>query len=256
MDKRILQISNFIAVILTIVVNSLANILPINGKTTAALSDNIENLFVPAGITFAIWGVIYLLLIIFAIYQARDFFKKEKIGMPYLTKITPFFLLASAANIIWIFLWHYEQVGLSLIAMIILLVSLIAIYLKLNIGKEKASLKEKMFIHLPFSVYLGWITVATIANTTAFLVTIGWDGFGISDVTWTIIILCVATLLTLLVLIKRKDIAYSLVIIWALLGIVIKRIQDQTEIVTTAIIAIILITITIISIIIFKYYKK
>jgi hypothetical protein len=256
MDKRILQSSNFIAVILTIAVNSLANILPINGKYTGELSDKIPNLFVPSGITFAIWGVIYILLILFAIYQARDFFKKEKIEMPYLTKITHFFLLASAANIIWIFLWHYEQVGLSLLAMIVLLISLIAIYLNLNIGQEKVSLKEKMFIHIPFSVYLGWITVATIANITSLLVTIGWDGFGISDVAWTVIVLCIATLLTIIILYKRKDIAYSLVILWALVGIVIKRSQDQTEIATTAIIAIILISIAIIGIIVFKYYKK
>ena len=256
MDKRILQISNFLAVVLTIVVNSLANILPINGKNTGQLSDNIPNLFVPSGITFAIWGVIYLLLILFAIYQARDFFKKEKIEMPYLTKITPFFILASAANILWIFLWHYEQVALSLIAMLILLISLIAIYIKLNVGQQQLSLKEKMFIHIPFSVYLGWITVATIANITAWLVIISWDGFGISDVTWTIIVLCVATLLTLIILYKRRDIAYSLVIIWALLGIVIKRMQDQTEIATTATIAIVIIIIAIIGIFIFKYYKK
>ena len=256
MDKRILQISNFLAVVLTIVVNSLANILPINGKNTGQLSDNIPNLFVPSGITFAIWGVIYLLLILFAIYQARDFFKKEKIEMPYLTKITPFFILASAANILWIFLWHYEQVALSLIAMLILLISLIAIYIKLNVGQQQTPLKEKMFIHVPFSVYLGWITVATIANITAWLVIISWDGFGISDVTWTIIVLCVATLLTLIILYKRKDIAYSLVIIWALLGIVIKRMQDQTEIATTATIAIVVIIIAIIGTFIFKYFKK
>ena len=256
MDKRILQISNFLAVVLTIVVNSLANILPINGKNTGQLSDNIPNLFVPSGITFAIWGVIYLLLILFAIYQARDFFKKEKIEMPYLTKITPFFILASAANIIWIFLWHYEKVALSLIAMLILLISLIAIYIKLNVGQQQIPLKEKMFIHVPFSVYLGWITVATIANITAWLVTIDWDGFGISDVIWTIVVLCVATLLTLIILYKRKDIAYSLVIIWALLGIVIKRMQDQTEIATTATIGIVIIIIAIIGIFIFKYFKK
>ena len=256
MDKRILQISNFLAVVLTIVVNSLANILPINGKNTGQLSDNIPNLFVPSGITFAIWGVIYLLLILFAIYQARDFFKKEKIEMPYLTKITPFFILASAANILWIFLWHYEQVALSLIAMLILLISLIAIYIKLNEGQQQIPLKEKMFIHVPFSVYLGWITVATIANITAWLVIISWDGFGISDVTWTIIVLCVATLLTLIILYKRRDIAYSLVIIWALLGIVIKRMQDQTEIATTATIAIVVIIIAIIGTFIFKYLKK
>ena len=244
---QLLQIGNISAVILTIIVNGLANILPIGGKNTGELSDNIPNLFVPAGITFAIWGVIYILIIMFAIYLAKDLFKKEKTTKPFLEKISFYFILASLANIIWIFLWHYEQVLLSLLAMVLLFFSLLMIYLRLNIGIEKVSSKEKWFIHLPISVYIGWITVATIANVTAVLVTINWDGFGISEEIWTMLVIIVAAIVTIFMLVKRKDWQYSTVIIWALLGIYLKRIADdpiyglQTQIAYTAAIGIIVI---------------
>jgi hypothetical protein len=246
----LLQVGNILVVIITIIVNGLANILPIGGKYTGELSDAIPNLFVPAGITFAIWGIIYILIIIFAIYLARDLFKKEKITKPILEKCSFFFILANGANIIWIFLWHYEQVVLSLLAMLMLFFSLLFIYLKLNIGRENVSMKEKLFVHIPISVYLGWITIATIANVTAVLVTSGWDGFGINEQMWTTLILIVATILTVLILITRKDYSYSAVVIWALLGIFLKRIavdpiyEIQTQIAYTAAIAIIIIVIT------------
>ena len=252
MDNKILkllQIGNIIAVIITIIVNGLANLLPIGGKNTAELSDNIPNLFVPAGITFSIWGIIYLLIILFAIYLAKDLFKKEKTTKPFLEKTSFFFILASIANIVWIFLWHYEQVILSLLAMLVLFASLLVMYLRLNIGKEEVSLKEKLFIHVPISVYLGWITVATIANITAVLVTIGWDGFGVGEEIWTMLVMIVAAIITILMLIKRKDYAYNTVIIWALFGIYLKRMTNdpiyglQTQIAYTAVIAIIIILI-------------
>jgi len=246
---QLLQVGNITIVILTIIINSLANIIPIGGKYTGELSDNIPNLFVPSGITFAIWGIIYILIIIFAIYLAKDVFKKEKSTKPFLEKISYFFIIANFANIIWIFLWHYEQIILSLIAMIILLISLLIIYLRLNIGIEKVSNKDKLFVHVPISVYIGWITVATIANVTAVLVTIDWDGFGISQELWTILVLIVATIITILILTTRKDYAYSSVIIWALIGIYLKRITDdplfgiKNQIANTALISIIIILI-------------
>ena len=252
MDNRLLkllQIGNIIAVILTIIVNGLANLLPIGGKNTAELSDNIPNLFVPAGITFTIWGIIYFLIILFAIYLAKDLFKKEKTTTSFLEKISYFFILASIANIIWIFLWHYEQVLLSLLAMLVLFGSLLVMYLRLNIGKEEVSLKEKLFIHVPISIYIGWITVATIANVTAVLVTIGWNGFGVSEEIWTMLVMIVAAIITILMLIKRKDCAHSAVIIWALIGIYLKRMTNdpiyglQTQIAYTAVIAIVIILI-------------
>ena len=262
MILKLLQVGNIVAVILTIIINGLANILPIGGKYTGELSDNIPNLFVPAGITFAIWGVIYILIILFAIYLAKDFFKKEKTTKPYLEKISYFFILASFANIIWIFLWHYEQILLSLLAMILLFVSLLVIYLKLNIGMEKVSIKDKLFIHVPISVYIGWITVATIANVTAVLVTIEWDGFGISEEIWTILVITIATIITILILTTRKDYAYSAVIIWALIGIYLKRIADdliygvQTQIAYTAVIAIAVIIIVAAVLHLIHYSKK
>jgi hypothetical protein len=244
--KKLLQVGNILASIVTIIVNALAVILPLNGKTTEYLSDKYPNLFVPAGITFSIWGIIYILWVVFAMYQARDLFKKEEIDMPFLQQITFFFVVSSIANSAWIFLWHYEYVGLSLLMMIILLFSLLAIYIRLNIGKSNVTLTEKLCVQVPFSVYLGWITVATIANVTAFLVSVKWNGFGISPLTWTIIIVAVGTLLTILMLALRKDIAFSLVVLWAFLGIWIKRMTvpnttTDVNVATTISIAIVLI---------------
>lgn len=227
-NKLFLIFCNVSFVILTIIVNALANIIPIGGNLTAQISDDIPNLFVPTGLTFAIWGVIYVLLVMFAIYQIIDIFTKDKDkDFSYIEKIGVFFILASIGNIVWIFLWHYEEIILSLIPMILLFLSLLMIYLRLDIGKRKVSTKEKIFVNLPVSVYFGWITVATVANITALLVKINWNGFGINPEIWTIFIIAVVVLITALVLIKRYDIAYSLVIIWALFGIYLKRITDD-----------------------------
>lgn len=225
-NKNILfVIGNSLAVIFTIIVNSLANILPINNKYTGELSDNIPNLFVPSGITFAIWGIIYILIILFMLYQINEAIIKKKKDIGYIEKIGFYFMLASLANIIWIFMWHYEQVTLSIIPMLVLFISLLMIYQRLEIGKTDINLKEKILIHIPISVYLGWITVATIANVTALFVVNNAGDLFLGEMIWTILVIVVATLITALVIKEREDIAYSLVIIWALLGIMLKRFQ-------------------------------
>jgi hypothetical protein len=258
--KRLLQIGNILAVIITILINAIAVILPLNGKTTQELSDHLTNLFVPAGLTFSIWGIIYILWIVFAIYQVRDFFKKEEIDMPFLQQISFLFILSSIANSAWIFLWHYEYVSLSLLMMIVLLLSLLALYVRLNIGRSIVSLAERLCVHVPFSVYLGWITVATIANVTAFLVSVKWDRFGISPLNWTIIIITVATLLTILMLALRKDIAFSLVVLWAFLGIWIKQTQQtpttDVNVAITASIAMILIAIGLLAVLGYQLIRR
>jgi len=171
--------------------------------------------------------------------------------MTYIGKIGGWFILASLANITWIFLWHYEYVTISLAAMLILLVSLLIIYLRLNIGLSKVLLKEKIAVHTTISLYLGWITVATIANVTAVLVKLDVGEMVLGQTTWTILVIAVATLITILILLRRKDVIYSLVIVWALLGIIIKRLFDdpiygiQTNIAITATIAIIIIIVVI-----------
>jgi hypothetical protein len=245
-QKKLLQTGNILAMIVTIIVNGLAVILPLNGKTTQQLSDALPNLFVPANLTFSIWGIIYILWVVFAMYQARDVFKKEKAQMPFLFQISWLFILSSIANSAWIFAWQYQQVGLSLIIMIILLLTLIVLYLRLDVGRSSAPLKEKLCVHLPFSVYLGWITVATIANVTAYLVSVHWDGLGISDVMWTQLVISVGVLITLLALIMRRDIAFSLVVVWALLGIYLKRTTQgslNSDVATTALIAMMIVVV-------------
>jgi hypothetical protein len=259
--KKLLQIGNLLTVGITILVNALAVLLPLNGKTTQELSDALPNLFVPAGLTFSIWSIIYILWIVFAVYQARDLFKKEEIEMPFLPQISGLFILSGVANSTWIFLWHYEYVGYSLLIMVLLLGSLLAIYVRLNIGKAMVPMREKLCVHVPFSVYLGWITVATIANVTAFLVSVEWDGFGIDRLTWTILIIAVGTFLTYLMLALRKDVAFSLVVVWAYLGIWIKRMTQPNTIMdmnvaTTASIALVLIVAGILAVIGYQLMSK
>ena len=228
-NARILQTVNVVGFIAVVAVNILANALPLNGKTTAELSDSYPNLFVPAGYVFAIWGVIYLLLLAFAVYQASP----RRRGAMFLGKIGYLFGISCAANVVWIFLWHYELVILSLVPMFVLLASLIAVYLRLDIGRGEPPREERLYVHLPFSVYLGWITVAPIANVVAALVSISWDGLGLGEVTWTVAIIAVAVILTLLNIHTRVDVGYALVIVWALGGIIVKQMTIQS-IVTTA----------------------
>ena len=259
-NRILLQIGNFSFAFLTVIVNALANIIPIGGNLTGDIADSVPNLFVPTGLTFAIWGVIYVLIILFGFYQFKDIFKKEKENKSYVEKIGAFFILASIGNITWIFLWHNEQIILSMLPMILLFFSLLMIYQRLEIGKTKIQLKEKIFYHLPFSVYFGWITVATVANITAVLVKINWNGFNISADIWTILIISIVVFLTILILIKRNDFAYSIVIIWALFGIYLKRMTDDANfgirenIAYTSLIGILIIVIT--AIIIILYNKK
>ena len=187
------------------------------------------------------------MLVVFAVYQALP----SKRQQPFLAKIHLLFILSSILNIVWLILWHYDQIALSVVLMFALLATLIAIYLRLNIGKTAVSWKEKACVHLPFSVYLGWITVASIANVAAALVSAQWNGFGLTSELWSILVIAVALLITLTVLITRKDYAYALVLIWALIGIAIKQ-NAYPNIVLTAevsaiIIAVALVTVAVVS---------
>jgi len=215
------QAVNIILFLAMIVVNALANILPLNGQETGAISDSYPNLFVPAGITFAVWGVIYVLLALFILYQTGIFTRKSNTHPAVVENVGWWFALSSLANVAWIFFWHYNLIHLSLIAMLVILLSLIVIHLKYAAVSEDK--QETWFFKVPFSVYFGWITVATIANVTAVLVNDGWDGFGLPGSLWTVIMIAVAAIITLMVTVIRRDLAYPLVIIWAFTGIIIKH---------------------------------
>jgi hypothetical protein len=224
----ILSILNLLGFLGTVVVNALANILPINNKTTGELSDLYPNLFVPAGLTFAIWGLIYVLLAIFVIYQLIPSVRRDAQKVDFVQKIGLLFFISSLANMGWIFAWHYQVVPLSLVLMMVLLGCLLAIYLRLNIGRSEATKAEKYSAHLPFSVYLGWITIATIANVTALLVDIDWNRWGLSEHFWAVAVIIVGIAIALSVLFTRKDVYYCLVVDWALLGILLKRLSVTT----------------------------
>ncbi len=211
-----------ITFVLMILANAMANILPINGISTGAVSDTYPNLFAPAGITFIIWGVIYLLLGAYVLYQSgflQDQVSENKGKL--MEKVGIIFSLSSLANTAWIFAWHYMNIPLSMLLMLVILGSLM--YINSLIITTELGRKEKIFISLPFSVYFGWITVATIANATIFLVSQGWDGFGLSDPFWTVIILLVGLVIACVTTLRNRDYAYGLVIIWAYLGILIKH---------------------------------
>lgn len=223
MNKKLLAVLNVVFFIATVAVNALANILPINGVNTGELSDFYPNLFVPAGITFSIWGLIYTLLLIFSIYGLVVVFKKGAKDSIFVEKIGYLFIASSIFNIGWILAWHYKLTSLSLVIMLLILISLSLIYIKLGIGTEKVENPEKYVVHVPFSVYLGWISIATIANATAVLVNLKWNGFSISQVFWTILMIVIGTGLTLIMLGRKNDIYFSLVVLWAFAGIIIKR---------------------------------
>lgn len=243
---------NIVAFVVTIIINGLAGSTDIiGGQFTAQVSDNNPTLITPAGYVFSIWGIIYTLLGVFTVYQALP----KNQGHPFQKQISFLFILSCIANIAWLFAWQYEQLPLSVGLMLLLLASLIGIYQRIGIGKTKTAIKEKLAVHLPFSVYLGWITIATIANISAALVNLGWDGAGIDATTWAIVIVAVAVLITVLMLAIRKDIAYALVIVWALIGIAAKQTQNPTIVTvtqTSAIIIAIAIVVTVLAIFLLK----
>ena len=220
MNKDLLrQIVNVVAVVVTIAINGMANSLPLNNITTAEISDSFKVFFVPAGYVFAIWGLIYLFFIAFAVYQALPSQREN----PRLRRIGWLFLVSCIANSVWIFLWHYGYLALTVVAMLTLLVSLIMIYLRLDIGRTTVPTVEKWCVDMLFKVYLGWITVATVANVTDLLYDLQWGGFGIAPETWAAIMLVVTMIVTLAMILTRLDVAYTLVIIWAGIGVANKQ---------------------------------
>jgi hypothetical protein len=207
-----------------IVMNYLANALPLNNKTTGALSDALPNLIVPAGLTFSIWGIIYLLLAAFCIIQfkASDQVLIEKIGW--------LFSISCLLNAVWIVAWHYQRIPVSLLIMTGLLITLI--YINTVIRDQPFGI-----IKAAFGIYLGWICIAIIANVTALLVRYSWTGFGISEVTWAIIMISAGALIVSLALLRLQNPFLGLSVIWAFLGIYLKRHDDYRTIAITAIVA-------------------
>jgi hypothetical protein len=211
-----------------VAVNYLANALPLNNLNTGQLSDKYPNLFVPAGFTFSIWGVIYLLLAVFIFFSLKQVITGREV-FPAFKRLGILFFLTCLANAAWIFAWHYEKLILSLLVMLTLLTLLIIIYQRLDRRPYDERHRDKFPAKLPFSIYLAWISVATVANATAVLVGLHWNRFGLSEQFWTVLLLAVVLILTLIFIFKKKDFLFALTIFWALLGILYKRIQDTAS---------------------------
>lgn len=210
-----LYIVMWIALIAVIVVNALSNTLPLNGVTAAEITNRLDVLFTPAGYVFSIWSLIYLLLVIWLI----AIYKKVKENR-FKSKVGFLFIISCIFNIAWLFSWHYERFILSIIIMFLLLFTLITIYLQYK-NTEKG-LSERF----PFSFYLAWISVATIANMSYVLKYYNVD-LGISEVAGSLVLVAVAVILGYFAVALSHDIFFALVIVWALIGIAVKT-DDTT----------------------------
>jgi len=207
----------------------------IGGQPTAAVSDNNPTLFTPAGYVFSIWSIIYIGLIAFAIFQARSSEDAETVRR----RIGPGFAVNALLNAAWLFLWGYEILWASVVVMLGLLATLIIIYERLHIGRVPVDSPDSgslatWAVRVPMSIYTGWISVATIANTSVALAASGWQGGALGPQFWTVVVLLAGTALGLLAAILRRDIAYALVVVWAFVGIAVAR-PHETLIVVVAI---------------------
>ncbi len=231
--KKTLQILNVLALFVVVAVNYYSNTGAIAGETMASVSEKYENLFTPAGYAFSIWGLIYLSLFAFVIFQARDLFS-SKYSTDVVLQIKWWFIISCLANVFWIFAWLNEFLLLSVGIMLVLLVSLVKIILNTRMELDDKDLPVIAFVWWPFSFYSGWISVALIANIAAYLTSVNWNGFGISEVTWTVIMILIAGAINLAITWTRNMREFSLVGVWALVAIAVANWNGASAIVIVA----------------------
>jgi hypothetical protein len=247
MKDTIRQVLVVLSVVATLAVNALAEALPFNGLSTAQISDRFHVFFVPAGYVFSIWGLIYIGLIAYAVFQALPSQREN----PALRRTGYPVVVSGLANMAWLFLWHYLQFPLTLLVMLALLAVLIVIYLELGIGRTKVSAVEAWAVRVPFSIYLGWITVATIANVTDVLYYWNWNGFGISARNWTLVLFAAVLVIAGLMSLTRRDVAYNLVIVWALAGIAVKQSAAKSIVLSSLVTALL-----VLAVLVYSLYRK
>uniref|UniRef100_B8HKU1 Tryptophan-rich sensory protein n=1 Tax=Cyanothece sp. (strain PCC 7425 / ATCC 29141) TaxID=395961 RepID=B8HKU1_CYAP4 len=213
---KIRQIATLGAIGAAIIGNLVATLFPPSGTNVGQLANTLlsELLILPANYAFAIWGLIYLGLIGFGLYQAQPSQRYNST----LQSVGYLVVVASIAQILWIFLFQAQWFAGSVVAMLAILIPLISVYGQLNIG-QPVNRESRWLVHLPFSIYLGWISVATVVNIAAALYVNGWQGWGLSDLTWTSIMVLITAGLAIGLLWRRNDLAFSGVIVWALLAI-------------------------------------
>lgn len=214
------QLVNILALAAVVAFNFISQALPLNGQTSAEIANRYRDmLYFPANYAFSIWGIIYTFLIVFGVYQALP----SQRDNPYVARIGYLFAASSAFNIAWLTCFHYNQFALSIVMMLLLLATLLAIYVRIGVGVTNVPRAVKIAVHIPFSIYLGWITAATIANAGYVLVDAGWNGLGLSPELWAVMMLTVTGLVATALVWLRRDIAYGLVIVWAVSAIAVRH---------------------------------
>jgi hypothetical protein len=219
MKDTLRQTANFVTVLVALTVNTLASILPLNGQTTGEISDRLAAYFVPAGYVFVIWFFIFVGWLVFAVYQSLPAQKEN----PRLQRLGYWFAVSNLVNAAWLFAWHYNLFGLSVLIMLALLGLLIVSYLRLDVNRASARGGAWWSVDLPFSLYLGWITVATVANVTSWLYAISWTGWGIPAPVWAAVMIAVASVVGLAMALTRRDAVYLFVLAWSFAGIAVKQ---------------------------------
>ncbi|MBC7654062.1 MAG: hypothetical protein H7098_06240 [Oligoflexus sp.] len=224
---KALAILNLIFFIIAFAVSNLSQLKIFGGVTNADISNKYATVFTPAGITFAIWGVIYLSLFGFTIYHVFKAFKDDihSEASQAILKIDYLFIINNIATTFWVFAFTYEYLLASMILIIIQLITLLIIFIKLNLFDIDKSFYNKLFTQFPLTIYFAWLCVANVANISLYLVSIGWDGFGISESIWAQTMIIVIALITFFIVLYKKNVFFGLVAIWSVYGIRIKRVQ-------------------------------
>jgi hypothetical protein len=230
-------ILNLLALVATVIVNGLANALPLNGITTGDVINRDPTLFLPANWVFSIWGLIYLGLALFVVYGLLPAGRRN----PRLQRISPYFVASCVANAIWLFLWHYNLLPVSMVAMVVLLGSLIAIYTLLRRGRAQPGRFERVALWWPFSIYLGWVSVATIANATVVLDRAGWGGWGLDPALWAAIMVVIGGALGAAIGIGKSDPLVPAVFVWAFVGLAVRQRDTPLVAAVAAIVAVALV---------------
>ncbi|QNF34775.1 hypothetical protein HUW51_19340 [Adhaeribacter swui] len=237
---KTLAVLNFIFFLVHLIPSQLTQFRLLNDQTIGDVSDKYPALFTPAGLTFSIWGVIYLALTAFCIYHLVKAFRADirHEANQDVNRLGYWFILNNLATGAWTFAWVYEQLTLSVVLIVFQLITLIAMHLRLQIYNPARTVASRWFTQFPLSIYLGWICIATVANASSVLAASGWNGFGLSAGFWTILMLGVATLLTLFLVLKRRNPFIGLVTIWAFYGIIRKHqelnLADSPQIIASA----------------------
>jgi hypothetical protein len=218
-----------------IVVNTLSNFFPLKGLNVGQISNQLFSSvqIIPANYAFAIWGLIYLGLIALGFYQ----FQPSQQQDPALRRSGWLLVMASLAQMGWIYLFQARLFTLSTLAMAGILLPLIAIYLRLDMGSNRTAAshrKARWFVQYPISLYLGWISVATVVNVAIALYSLNWDGWGIAPAVWATVMAVVSGAIAAVISVRHRDPIFVMVIVWALVAIALRHSEVKLLAITAA----------------------